>query len=196
MVSVQVIVEGWLRREDGVLREAHSTATLIATDQHHILVDTSTPRHRDALLHGLRSLGLGPEDIDMVVSTHLHMDHVGNDSLFTRAVRMARAEERPGPGHRAITADVDIAPHVRLLHTPGHTPGSMSVVVEADDRVHVIAGDAVPTRDNIEKWAPPGIHYDREVALDSMHRIVDLADVVVPGHGGAFELLGLDMKKR
>jgi glyoxylase-like metal-dependent hydrolase (beta-lactamase superfamily II) len=184
---VRVVLEGWLRRENGVLMEAHSTATLVVTTGHNILVDTSTKQQRTLLLQGLRSEGLRPGDIDMLVNTHLHLDHIGNNDLFTTASKMAREEEGPDPSFVRITEDAEIAPGIGLMHTPGHSPGSMSVVVETDGRRYVIAGDAIPTRDNYEKWLPPMIHYDREVALESMRRIREIADVIIPGHGNAFE---------
>ena len=64
------------------------------------------------------------------------------------------------------------------MHTPGHTRGSMSVVVSAD-RTYVMAGDAIPTKDNYLKWGPSKVNYDPKVALESMHRIADIADVII-----------------
>lgn len=187
VTAVRVVFEGWLRRESGVLKEAHSTSTLVLTTGHNILVDTSSRQQRAPLLQGLEDAGLRPEDVDILINTHMHMDHTGNNDLFASAVRMARSEEYPDASFRSITEDAEILPGISLMHTPGHSRGSMSVVVEADDRRYVIAGDAIPTRDNLVKWMPPMIHYDRDVALDSMRRIRDIADVIIPGHGNAFE---------
>jgi glyoxylase-like metal-dependent hydrolase (beta-lactamase superfamily II) len=180
-----VVCEGYLRKEDGIVLEAHSTSTLI-TGTSLILVDTSSNARRSSLVNGLRSLGVRPEDIEVVISTHLHHDHVGNNDLFPRATKLARAEESPGPDYEAVSEDRAVGPDVWLMHTPGHSRGSMSVVVAADDARYVIAGDAMPTRDNCERWVPPGINYDPQLALRSMRRIVDEADVIVPGHGAAF----------
>jgi len=187
VTSVRVIFEGWLSRQADVLLEAHSTSTLVVTEGHNVLVDTSTKQQRSPLLQGLKAAGLRPEDIDILINTHLHPDHTGNNDLFTPASKMARSEEHPDASFMCITEDAEILPGIRLMHTPGHSRGSMSVVVETDGRRYVIAGDAIPTRDNLEKWRPPMIHYDRSVALDSMRRIVELADVIIPGHGKAFE---------
>lgn len=186
MIKVRVVCEGYLRREHDIVVEAHSTSTLVLAGSHRVLVDTSTPYYRDRLLQGLRAEGSMPEDVDTVVSTHLHHDHIGNNDLFPRAVKLAREEEEPGPGYRAIRTDQEVLPGVFLMHTPGHTRGSMSVVVEAEDARYVMAGDAIPTQDNFEKWAPPRTNIDREMALDSMQRIAEVADIIVPGHGAAF----------
>jgi glyoxylase-like metal-dependent hydrolase (beta-lactamase superfamily II) len=88
-------------------------------------------------------------------------------------------------GDITFESDVGIWEGVRMVHTPGHTPGSISVIVDAGE-VFAIAGDAVPTEDNVRKWVPPGHHYDRGKAMGSMAMLVEMADVVVPGHGPAF----------
>jgi glyoxylase-like metal-dependent hydrolase (beta-lactamase superfamily II) len=165
--------------------EAHSTSTLIESDSN-ILVDTSTFGYRDRLLDGLEKAKMSPMDIGVVVTTHLHGDHIGNNDLFPHALFLARWEERPRKGYEAVFEDGEIALDVRLMHTPGHSRGSMSVVVSAVDGTHVIAGDALPTKDNYEKWVPPAINIDPDLALDSMRRITEIADIIVPGHGPAF----------
>jgi len=167
--------------------EAHSTSTLI-NGPVVVLVDTSSRQYRGRLMDGLDRLHVRPDEVDVVVSTHLHPDHVGNHDLFPRARKLARREERPGDGYEVITADIELAPGIALLHTPGHTRGSMSVIVDAGGARYVIAGDALPTRDNHDRWVPPGVNYDPAVALDSMRRIVSAADVIIPGHGAPFEV--------
>jgi N-acyl homoserine lactone hydrolase len=185
MIKIDVLVIGKLRREEGVILEAHSTSTLITVDDTKIVVDTSTKEMRELLLHSLDGLGTSPEDIDIVVNTHLHGDHTSNNELFRNARFLAHADECPGEGYEIVQGEMDILPGVRLIHTPGHSRGSMSVVVEADRR-YVITGDAMPLEDNYRKWVPPGLHYDAGLALSSMRRIVDLADVIVPGHDAPF----------
>ncbi len=188
VITVQVVCEGYLHKEDGIVIEAHSTASLITSGRFLVLVDTSSKERRPHLLEGLRSLDVEPGDIEVVVNTHMHHDHIGNDDLFPRALKMARHEEGPGPGFEAVGEDRELRPGIRLIHTPGHTRGSMSVVVEADDARYVIAGDAMPTKDNYDRWVPPGINYDVDTALRSMRRIVDEAEVIVPGHGAPFAI--------
>lgn len=189
MITVRIVCEGYLRRENGIVLEAHSTSALVTSGRLLVLVDTSSREQRPRLLEGLRALDIEPNDIEVVVNTHLHHDHVGNNDLFPRALKLARREEGPGPESEAVGGDRVLGPGVRLLHTPGHTRGSMSVVVEADDARYVIAGDALPTRDNYERWVPPGINYDADTALRSMRRIVDEAEMVVPGHGAPFPVV-------
>ena len=190
MSEVKVICPGFLHKENGVILEAHSTSTLVRSGNHLIVVDTAGPKFRARLLEGLRELGVDPLKVDIVVNTHLHHDHCSNNDLFPNAVQYAREEEDPGIGFRAVKEDMDLCLDVRLVHTPGHTRGSMSVVVRALEGVHVIAGDAFPTKDNYDQWVPPMIRFDESMALDSMRRIANMASVIIPGHGPAFRTTG------
>ena len=184
---VEVLCSGSIRKEAGVVLEAHSSSSLIRCNTWNIIVDTSSFEYRDALLAALSRIGLDPREVDIVVNTHLHHDHCSNNDLFPNAVLMVHAEERPGSGYRKVDGNTEICPGVRLVHTPGHTPGSMSVFVEAGLR-YAIAGDALPTNENYLRWVPPGLNVDPDLALASMKEIVAFADVVVPGHGTPFRI--------
>ncbi|HHT75721.1 MAG TPA: MBL fold metallo-hydrolase [Methanomassiliicoccaceae archaeon] len=186
MNQVVTVVTGRIRREGKRVVEAHSTSTLVLSPEARILVDTSSRENRSKLMEGLERARISPSEIDVVVLTHLHHDHMGNLDLFPRARKLARAEERPFEGIEPVTEDMELAPGVSLLHTPGHTLGSMSVVARTDGAVFAIAGDAMPTRDNHERWLPPGINVDPQLALSSMERICRAGDMIVPGHGGPF----------
>jgi glyoxylase-like metal-dependent hydrolase (beta-lactamase superfamily II) len=179
---VEVLCPGMIVRNGPIVLEARSTATLVSLGDRRLLVDTSGPENRQVLLEALRSRGLSPSDIETVVLTHAHGDHEGNLDLFPDAKVLAHRAEG---GDITFESDVGIWEGVRMVHTPGHTPGSISVIVDAGE-VFAIAGDAVPTEDNVRKWVPPGHHYDRGKAMGSMAMLVEMADVVVPGHGPAF----------
>lgn len=182
---VEVLCPGMIRREGAFILEALSSATLVSRNGRRMLVDTSGPQNRRALLDALRARGVAPQDVEAVVLTHLHGDHDGNVGLFPEAVRYAHPLERPGPSFTPVDEGSEIWEGVRVLHTPGHTRGSVSVLVQAEV-TYALVGDAIPSEDNVRKWVPPGIHYDPEVALQSMSRLIELAEVIVPGHGPPF----------
>jgi N-acyl homoserine lactone hydrolase len=181
------LVRGFIRKEEGVIMEANSSVTLVICGDRKIIIDTSTPDKREEILSGLEARGISPQEVDTVVLTHLHGDHTSNNDLFPNAEFLAHVDELPPRGIEPILEDQEICDGVRLVHTPGHTRGSMSVVVEAD-RTYVVAGDALPTRDNYLKWVPPGLNYFPELALKSMAKIVEWGEVIVPGHDAAFEV--------
>jgi glyoxylase-like metal-dependent hydrolase (beta-lactamase superfamily II) len=72
-----------------------SSCTLLTNDAVRVLVDTGLMLQEGALLDALDDHGVAPADIDLVINTHLHIDHCGNNALFTRAaIIMSRAEWR------------------------------------------------------------------------------------------------------
>jgi len=180
--KVDVLCEGMIRRDGKVVLEAHSSSTLVRTKHHTIIVDTSSTAYRPRVVASLVRLKVLPEEVDMLVLTHNHHDHCENSDLFPRAEVIAFESE---PAQEDEETRIDAS--ARLVRTPGHTPGSVSLFVDSD-RKYAIVGDALPIKDNYLKWVPPGLNYDPDKALRSMRRIVDWADLVVPGHGAPFEI--------
>jgi N-acyl homoserine lactone hydrolase len=105
--------------------------------------------------------GLSPADVTLVVNTHLHFDHCGQNAVFPHAafhvqraeLERARRESRwlrdwfdfAGARFELLDGDAEIAPGVRAVATPGHTAGHQSVVVSGDDGDDVLIGDAAYT---------------------------------------------------
>ena len=175
-----------LRDQGGNILDARSSVTLIKTERGWIIVDTGQVGDEEEILKALADLGLEKSDIDIIVNTHSHPDHCANNRLFSQAKTIY-----PKDGEL-------IAPGVRALVTPGHSPDSISVVVDAaiqpgdgmapTSRRVVIAGDALPTLGNYQKRVPPAVHYDRALAVASMNKIIEMADIVIPGHDRPFSL--------
>jgi len=175
-----------LRNDRGRILDARSSVTLIASGKHRIVVDTGLSGEEELIVKALAETGLFVQDIDIIVNTHSHLDHCGANHLFTSA---RKAE---GVGGETI------APGVSILATPGHSGDSISVIVrgrlERPDgigngaSVIVIAGDALPTLNNFLKAVPPALHSDRDLAVASMKKIIEMADIVVPGHDRPFSL--------
>ena len=70
-----------------------SSCTLLSGAAGRVVVDTGLVLQESQLLRALHGHGLTPGDIDVVINTHLHFDHCGNNTLFPRAVVfMSRAE--------------------------------------------------------------------------------------------------------
>lgn len=164
----------------------HSTVSAITNDDFTLLVDTSSKEYRSRLHDGLKRAGIKAEDVDALVLTHSHDDHTANADLFPNAKIMMHPLEKSSMTCCRVHDNEEIFPGIRILHTPGHTAGSISVLVE-DERC-VIAGDAIPTEDNILKNLPPGINVDKNLAMASMHRILSMADSIIPGHGRRIDL--------
>ncbi len=192
-VRVFVLKEGTIEREpDGTILDASSSVTLVQSGDVNIVVDTAMPQDAEEVERALAEHDLTPEDVHFLVNTHCHADHTGCNRLFTNAEVVVHIEEGAarcvsGKVRKVTGTTEELAEGVSVIHTPGHSRGSISVVAKTSLGTWVMAGDALPTPDNYVAWVPPGINYDTEVALESMKRIVDIADTIVPGHGPPFK---------
>ncbi len=185
---VKVIKSGILvRDENGLILDARSTVTLIKTKGRNIIVDTGIIGEENIIIRNLKIESLAPDDIDIVINTHLHDDHTGNNNLFKNAQFIAHEKENPGSKYLIINGNYHIGNNIEIIETPGHSYGCISIAVKSK-KVYVITGDALPIKDNYLKWVPPGINIGREISLESMKKIVKIADIVIPGHDKLFEI--------
>jgi glyoxylase-like metal-dependent hydrolase (beta-lactamase superfamily II) len=180
---------------------------LVTTSDTRILFDTGHVGRRRPLLRALSAAGLTAADIDVVVLSHAHWDHVQNADLFPRATLLVHADEpayaeSPGDddlatpswtgtllrhlGVRTVGDRHPVAAGVHTLHLPGHTAGSMGLTVETPDGIHVLTGDAVASAAALRRGRCSVVHHDAEQATASVALVAALADVVRPGHDRPF----------
>jgi len=179
------------------------------------LTKIGLPAHEiQTLDSGLNRVGITASNIDIIIQTHLHLDHVAFASRFpnSRVIVQKRELEFARNPHpvweglyikelfdnlkfEVIDGDFQISEDVKVLFTPGHTPGSQSVSVRTDDGIAIIAGlcsildnynpPALPDGKMVPVIAP-AIHTDVFEAYDSLIRIKDMADIILPIHDPAF----------
>ena len=174
-----------LRDQGGNILDARSSVTLIESERGRIIVDSGQAGDEEEILLALADLGLEGSDIDIIVNTHSHPDHCANNRLFSRVtedISQGWGRGRPrrsGPGHPRPQPGQHI-PGGRCRHPAGDgmAPASRRVV---------IAGDALPTLGNFQKRVPPAVHYDRALAVASMDKIIEMADMVIPGTTDRFQ---------
>ena len=184
---VIVVREGSMVREGQTVKDASSSVTLVESDEQRLLIDSGSPEDCKILRVALEEMEVSIDSVKHLVNTHMHMDHVGCNQMFRNARIYAHALESPPIGTVRITDSLTLLPGVEVVHTPGHTYGSVTVLVDGDKR-YAVCGDAIPTRANYQKHVPPFINVDPKLALKSMDMIVGLADVIIPGHGAPFEV--------
>jgi N-acyl homoserine lactone hydrolase len=151
----------------------------------------------DNVLSGLAELGLGASDIDLVVCSHLHPDHCGCNVFFKRAtlvvhareVEAARAADAETQGYlpiewdhpmptETISSERDLFGDGRiiLLPLPGHTPGTMSALVELDRcGQFLLASDTISLSETIEQDVIPRNTWNVEVLIKSLAEIKRIA---------------------
>jgi len=178
---LHVLNEGrLLKNKDGFIIHASSSSVLIDDDRT-LIVDTSVKDDCYNITKNLKDLGYMPEDIDIIINTHLHGDHRGCNNLFVNAEKYAHPLQIDNSSIKSVYF-LNIK-NVSILETPGHVSGHISVVFKNELGITiVIAGDAIPTRNNYYKWVPPRISYNPKEAIESMEKIAKIADVIIPGH--------------
>jgi glyoxylase-like metal-dependent hydrolase (beta-lactamase superfamily II) len=150
----------------------------------------------------LASVGLKPSDIDVIIHTHLHNDHCENDYKCQRARVYAQQAEldflkSPHPlDHRyfpdilegvnvvPVQGDAEIVDGVKVILTPGHSPGGQSVLVNTAKGKALITGFCC-NAENFPKEGGvvcPGVHLDAIAAYESAKRARGLADILIPLH--------------
>lgn len=69
-----------------------AASVLLSNGNHHLVVDTGMPHEEHLLINALQQRGLTASDIHAVITTHFHIDHVLNNSLFSGAAIYATQE--------------------------------------------------------------------------------------------------------
>jgi len=167
-------------------------------------------------LTALANLQVTPEEIDIVILTHLHWDHCFNISLFPNSRIIVQKDEVqyalfPLPIHNIyyealsmgmtpvwlkdisrleiVDGDLEVVPGVSIVKLPGHTPGFQGVNIKTEKGYHLIAGDLCPL---FENWPD----MDKEPIPPGIHvNLVDCYDSYRKARAFAQLILpGHDMK--
>ena len=178
--------------------------TYLIDGSERILIDPGHVMHFDHVRKGLAELGLGVEDIDAVIVTHAHPDHIEAVRLFKGgAARVAMHEMAwqliasfgpmidPNMDINVLRPDVFLSEGrmemgdaaFEVIHTPGHSPGSVSLYWP--EKKALFAGDLI-FEEGIGRTDIPG--GDGAQLKDSIRRVADLdVELLLPGHGGVIQ---------
>lgn len=154
----------------------------------------------------LGEIGWKPSDVDIVINTHLHHDHCANNSRFPNAEFVVSAIEwdycqNPistqqvlyrnywltdglSPWRYRIVSDdyYDVLPGIRLIKTPGHTPGHVAVLINTAEGVVAATGDSANDLRNFSHGTAPAGHTSVPDALASLEKIRANADRLLMAH--------------
>lgn len=169
--------------------------------------DTSDFENGIDVVEQLHRLGLTPQDIDTVISTHYDGDHAGRHATFDRAQyvvqRLHHRDAATNPRYasirsewdqpleriRLVDGDTEILPGLTLIETSGHAPGHQSVLVRLPSTGAILlAIDAVPFADGfVRDAATDESGPDAETSRASVIKLLDLVDrehvqLVIFGH--------------
>jgi len=147
---------------------------------------------RRPLGDALEASRLRLSDVQAVMNCHLHYDHSGGNPLFPGTPIWVQAREYeaavdlayvipervdfPGAELRLIDGEVEVLPGLRVVPTPGHTPGHQSLVIEEREGPIILAGQAAYT---VDEFIDPELEparglktaYDQDEFLKSLTRL-------------------------
>ena len=142
-----------------------STVYLIKLQEKIILIDTSSEENKQELLKDLNELDTKPEDINILITTHSHGDHVGNNDLFKNA--------------KIITNENlnDLPKEFEPIKTPGHTKDSFCILYEDI----LFSGDTIFHEGGRGRTDLPG--GNEEQILESIDKLKKVNyKILCPGH--------------
>lgn len=172
-----------------------------------VLIDAGAGRSFNYLVDNMLSLGLVPEKISSVIVTHAHVDHIGALAQFKQeygakiiAHELDIQAIESGEWVGAELYGVDYLPcpvdtklegsgcnfqlgkyEFKVIHIPGHTPGSIAVYVDIADK-RVLFGQDIHGPYEVA-WGGDPVQ-----AVDSLQKLVDLkADILCEGHFGIYQ---------
>lgn len=183
--------------------DTYATTTLLVDDRL-VLVDTATADDVGKIVKYLDKMKVSPKDLVTIFITHTHPDHVGGLATIKRDSPAKVAAHRieaefiaqkrtydgpPGAGaHRHTGTPVDVLLEdgqsydgLRVIFTPGHTRGSMSLLDES--RSLLIAGDAINNEAGLRPMDDK-YNVDPKQHRESITRIAKMHfENLVVGHG-------------
>lgn len=141
------------------VRPGLAAVHLVVRDGHAAIIDTGTQRSVPLILETLAQLGVGPEQVDLVIVTHVHLDHAGGAGALLQTCPNAKLVVHPKGARHMIDPEKLVA-------------GSIAVYGEA--RFHALYGEVVPAPAQRVVEASDGFR------LDLRGRPLEFLDT--PGH--------------
>ncbi len=165
------------------------SAYVLARGNEVAIVDTGTTGNASKITDALAALSFGWDDVDHVVVTHAHGDHVGGlDQVLTLAAGATGyagtgdVESLTAPRDLVAITDGDEVFGLRVIGTPGHTPGHISVLDPESGLL--VAGDAMVTNGGRLEGPVAEFTDDLELAHESVKALAtETVESILVGHG-------------
>jgi len=152
-----------------------SNVYLIKLNKKNILVDTSSSANKNELTKNLKELNLSPSNINVIIFTHKHWDHIKNLDLFPNA--KIYGSEKDFSEKEILNINKLKIQEFKIIETPGHSKGSFCILY--DDVL--FSGDTIFHNGVIGRMdLPGGSKTDMKKSLKKLKKIN--FKILCPGH--------------
>lgn len=187
------------------IMEANCTCVAIKSSTGiNIIVDTMDCWSTQPLIDRLKDFQLTPDDFQWCISTHSHVDHLGNNNLFLKTKHIVGQTI----SHKNLyflgdefetTGVYEITPDIQVFATRGHTLSCVSVIIhnaiihgdaESAPGTVGICGDLFENVEDIDKpliWIGAGSE-DQKAQKENRFKMASMASIIFPGHGKYFKV--------
>lgn len=195
MDTVKILIQGYARRKPDGRWDATSAAVLVRSAGKFVLIDQGV--NPALLVEALQKEELTLDDIDIVTVTHSHHDHSRNTRLFDKSKLYSTALSLKQPKSPETPIFIP-GTEIRVVNTPGHVDKHVSFLVNTASEKYAIAGDVFWWEDEqepkIDLQSLVG-HIDpvaknTDILQQSRLKLLDSAEIVIPGHGKNFVVPG------
>ena len=170
---------------------------LLVVEESLVLIDTGHRGSGPEIIESIKQLGRSPEEISLIILTHNHIDHVGGLAELKQMIKARVAIHKTDIGERkhlpsARAEDIDIPLEggevlnllggLEVIHTPGHTPGSISLFSTRNKLL--IVGDAMRKRRDKLDLPFRTASFNRNQAIETVRKLSRLdLEIMCFGHG-------------
>jgi len=202
--EIELLFTGLAARADKFLFGTSTVAVVRAAGEL-IIFDTGPYAYRPILQGRLRRAGIDPSEVTKVVLSHLHWDNAANADLFGTAevlVHRRELEAADSPTARdwavpeytvralrrlrlhPVSAEIQLTPDMRIVELPGHTSGSIGLLVGRP----LLSGDAVGSAREAVTRQVAACAGGEQDALASLDKALAMSEIIYPGHDRPFRV--------
>lgn len=193
MTEVIVLQEGYGFTDDSNVYHASATCTLVVAGNFKVIVDTGGAWQKEKILEKLcQNNVIDTSEINVVVGTHGHSDHVGNLNLFPCAKQIVGYDINIGDCYEENdlskgSAYTLLKNRIEVIATPGHMHHDVSVIVYNANSLGTvgIVGDLFECENDEDVWRSMSEFVEQQEK--NRAKILELCDYIVPGHGAMFK---------
>jgi len=188
MAKIKILVEGYFKNISKTQCRAGSTIVLIQDEDKNFLVDTGNPQDKEKIILALKKNKLKPDDIDTIIITHFHPDHVGCNYLFKKAKFIIPGVSFWDDVFDRSLGNQKLSKNLKLIPTPGHSSDSATLLVKTDEGITACVGDLFWSENDKKIKLLEKDCFDKKLFYKNRQKISEIADFIIPGHGKIFKV--------